>query len=869
MNNFINNFTNYSLPLLGWTRLPKPPITDEDKKSLGLKFDDSNTLLLKKLCDNGFKRKLDSGIIPKEKYKEYIERYNSELNTYIELNFVDYMLLVWKTLQKARELGIFLDFGRGSVSSSMVAWLIGISGYNCDPIKYGLYFSRFLSKVRAESKVIDNEIWVKVELCPDIDINLGLGRSSIISWLNEIYPNRICKIATIGTLTGKICIKDVYKTLEEVSEEEACRVSDMIERIFGVVQDIKDVYNGIKDKETGEWKIPPNLEFKEWVDKHPKTYLICLQLQNIIRQTGVHASGYLLSYDELTEHTPLCLDSEKQVMSGYIMDDVQCLKLDLLGLQTNNIIKSVIEATGENIEKMNLENDPIIYDQFQNDNLLPYGLYQISSDCAYRVCMNLKPKNIMELSHVNSIARPASLRYEKPYLDESSKTPHPLFTKALEFTNFQPLYQEQTLSMVKAIGFDEESAEKFRKTFAKKKTEEIPEWVEKIKKKIIENNLPKDAGDVLIKLAEESAFYQFNLAHSISTSFLSSLTVLLKYKYPLHFYKACLDHAEKVEDVSAIQKELVSFGIKLLPPHILKSNIEFSIEGNDLRYGLKNIRGISNKSIEKLQKFKNKYSSKWDIYMAAQESKIGSGIFQALILAGSLDDMLTESRSKTFLEWKLWNELTVKEKKYVLQLGEKYSFDLFKILRELNENVKDDKGKQIVKDSRRKTLNSHLKPHMELYKQNSKNDDLCRWLMESWLIGYAYSVTLKQIFSKFCNDLVDIREINQFLDNDKVHFAAEVIEVKKWKSKDKKTPTFRISCKDDTGQISVLMFNTARGNTIDECEENNGRLPQENDLIVVRGVKKSDCIFARNVSIQDVSIYKKISEIPKSSETSE
>jgi DNA polymerase-3 subunit alpha len=260
----------------------------------------------------GFEEKLKSGQIPKDKSKEYIDRCKMELDTFDELHFTDYMILVWKVVEKAKELGVFIDFGRGSVAGSIVSWFLGISG--CDPIRYNLFFSRFLNKARAKSKIIDGDIWTDISLALDIDLNLGEGRDKIVEWLKEIYPNRICKVSNVSTLTGKILIKDTYKTLENASEEQAKFVSDLIERRFGVVQDIEDVYK-------------ENEEFKNWADEHKKTYEIALKLRNLNRQAASHASGYLVSYEELTEHTPLCLDSDKQICSAYTMDNVQNFKI--------------------------------------------------------------------------------------------------------------------------------------------------------------------------------------------------------------------------------------------------------------------------------------------------------------------------------------------------------------------------------------------------------------------------------------------------------------------------------------------------------------------------------------------------------------
>lgn len=854
--NFFDNFSLYKFENLGWTRLPKPPITSQNKVDVGLKETDSNELFLKTLCYNGFKEKLEKGQISKENNQKYIDQCKKELETFKELNFTDYILLVWAVLNKARELDIFIDYGRGSVSSSLVCWLLKISG--CDPLSNKLFFSRFVSKARAKSKIIDGETWISNELAPDVDINLGEGRDVIVKWLKEIYPNRICKISTVNTMTGKLCVKEVFKAFNEATEDEAKSVADNIERIYGVVQSLENVYEESKD-------------FKIWADKHQETYKICLQLENTIKNVGSHASGYLISFEELTEHTPLALDSDKEIVSAYVMDDVQCLKLDLLGLDTNKIIKNILNATKENIESLNLIDNPVIYNQFQNDDLLPYGLYQISASATYRVCMTLKPKNLMELSHVNAISRPAAMRYEKPYLDKNSKCPHPLFEEALNWTNFQPLYQEQTLAMVKAIGFDDESAEQFRRVFSKKKTDEIEEWVEKIQKKLDEKNLPKEAGDVLLKLAEESANYQFNLAHSISTSMLTALTVYLKYKYPLEFYLSCLNEAknkpDKSESISQIKSELEKFNIQLLPPHILKSENYFIIENGNIRFGLGEIKGISEKSIEKLSKFKNKYSNKFEIYNAAIESGLNSSIISSLIMCGSLDDCLTGDRNRTMMEARLYGLLTEKEQQLALQLGKEFNFDLFKIIKYLNEKAKTDKGKPVIKDSRRATIKKHFEPYKELYENNQKNPTMTNLLHERSLLGFNYSANLYDVYSEFTHDLVRINEVKATFEGERIRFVGEVVdEVKQWKSKDKKTPTMRFTIKDETDKIVCLMFDTQRDANIENHKEENGRIMEIGDIVIVEGKKMKDAVFTSRCSIQDITVMEKISQLKRKKE---
>ena len=128
---------------------------------------------------------------------------------------------------------------------------------------------------------------------------------------------------------------------------------------------------------------------------------------------------------------------------------------------------------------------------------------------------------------------------------------------------------------------------------------------------------------------------------------------------------------DPIGEISKIQKEMHNFGIKLLPPHIIKSEMDFSIEDKDIRFGLLSIKGISDKSIEKLNSFRNKYSNKFEIFQAAEEAGLNIGALSALIQAGALSGF-SQSRSKIVLEVQLWNMLTSKEKKYSISFADKF-----------------------------------------------------------------------------------------------------------------------------------------------------------------------------------------------------
>lgn len=866
MNNFIQVFEKYNLDFHG-VRLPKVEVDQDVKKQLGLPDNVDNYTILNSLCQKGLKIKIKSGKLDIKKIEVYNNRCQTELEVFKKHNIVDYVLLIYDILSWCDKNDIPRGIARGSASGSLVFYLIGCN--KIDPILHNLPFTRFISEARLQSKIVDGIVYLAGKSMPDYDGDVSyIRRGELIAYIDKKYKGKTSKIGTKITLTGKILIKECCKSYLEYSEEQSQEISNLIERHFGKVEELASAYKN-------------SIEFKQWVDSSPensKCYKIACSLESLTKARGQHPSGIAISYEDIDTICPLDLSSSKEPVSGYEMTDMAELmvKCDILGLKNTDINDAVCKSINLNIEDIDI-NSREIYDYYKNtDNF--FGLFQIEDGLTKDTVVQVKPKNIDELACCVSLSRPGTYKDIPKYVDyihnNNLESIYPIIDSVLKSTANILLYQEQVTQICSEIyGFTEIDADQVRYCIGKKKKDEMAKWEPILFQKGEEKNIPKDVTQKIWNTIVASADYQFSKNHAYSYSYLTAINTFLKNKYPLNFFLALLNMAKNEPDtneiIGQITKELPFFNIKLLSPHILRSDIETKIENNNLRMGLSLIKGISNKSIEKLQNFKNQYSNKWDIYMAAEQSKIGSGIFQSLIMAGSMDDMLTESRSKTLLEWKLWKELTVKEKKYAKELGLKFNYNLFDLVKSLNTTIKDDKGRPIVKDSRKQTLNKHLGPHWKMFKQNDKNIDLCSYIMEGWLLGFSYSTTLKKIFSKFCNDLVDIQEIKQSLENDHVHFAAEVIEVKKGRSREKKTEYMKISCKDNTGSLDVLLFNTSKRQTIDECCENNGRAPVSGDIVIIKGNKKNDAVFARNVSIQDISIYRKISEIPKNEEITE
>lgn len=845
---FDKNFSRISLPLHG-VRLPEFEIDKVYKHKLGISEDTSNYDFLRALMLKGLKSlNLDKN---SNEYNKYIERAKYELETIKELGFIDYILLVWYVINYCKENNIPVGLGRGSAAGSLILFLIGVT--QIDSVKYDLYFERFISKIRAKKQVVDGITYLDGSLMCDVDLDICYyNRHRVLKHLEEKFKGKTSKILTLNTLSGKLLIKECGKIVGEKSDQEMTEVSSLIPKVFGQVKDLTTAYEEVK-------------KFKSWCDDNKSTYNIALKLRNLIKNKGVHPSGVLLSYHNLDESCPTEFSSDKEPVSSFDMNWVSLfnIKLDILGLRSVSVVDDVCKRVGIKITDIDLNHESI-YRNLQ-DLKNPHGLFQIEADTNFKVCKKVKPKNVEELSGVLALARPGAIQFVDKYAAhtnfQQSESIHPFFDDILKDTGGVALYQEQLMKMAHKIGFTLDEAEILRRIVGKKKTEEIKAWRKKIESKIKENKIPKEVGEILWKILEDSANYSFNKSHSLAYAALAACTVYLKFNYPKEFFLSLLKmtrhEPDPIGEISKIQKEMSSFNIKLLRPHIIKSDMDFSIEGDDIRFGLLSVKGISDKSIEKLNSFRNKYSNKFEIFQASEESNLNIGVLCSLIQAGALTGF-KQSRSKVVLEAQLWNILNSKEKKYAILFAEKFDYDLIKIIKHLN-TFTDEKNKVIIKTSRLDTIKSRYEPYLKIYNQNSKSESFANWYYEKKLLGYTYEKSLKDIFTEKRENLLSLNEVIDSEVNSKVAFVGQVMDLYSGISKnEKKTRFLRVKISDETNEFNVLMFN----DKIDNNKALNGNKNyQEDNIVIVKGVKKEDCIFADIMAVQDHYIYMKLSEI--------
>jgi DNA polymerase III subunit alpha len=864
---FLNQFESFEIPING-VRLPTFKIDDKYKRELNLDVTTSNYEFLRALCKKGFL----ALNIPKDnpKYAEYAARVKTELSVMEELGFVDYILLVWDVINFCRENNIPTGAGRGSAAGSLVLNLIGVT--KVDPIKYGLYFERFISKTRAKKKIIDGITYLDGSLMCDVDLDICYyNRSKVLAYLDEKYKGKTSKILTFNTLSAKLVIKEVGKIVGMKADEEMTRVTSMIPKVHGILQDLDETYNGIPD-DKGGWKSAPIQEFVDWCDENPRVFQIAMKLKDLIKNKGVHPSGILISYDSLEDTCPTELSSDKDIVSSYDMNDVSLftVKLDALGLRGVSVVNDVCKLLNIQESSINLD-DLSIYRALQ-DLKHPHGLFQLEADLCFRTTQKVKPKNLLEVSAILAVARPGAMQFIDQlalYTTSGTKdTIHPFFEDILSETGGVCLYQEQMMQMAHKIGFTLDEAEILRRIVGKKKVEEVKAWEQKIKDKVAENRLDPAISGILWKILNDSASYSFNKSHSVAYGILAALTVYFKFNHPREFYLALLrmtqHEPDSIGEISKIHSEMKHVNLELLPPSLALSKIDFSIENQNIRFGLSSIKGIAGKTIEKLNNFERTHANKFQLFEAAKKAGLPIGVVSALIQAGTLDSF-NRTRTHLVYEAQVWNKLTDNEKKLALDFGPKYDFRLTKIVKEMNTVLNTEKGKPLIKDSRMGTIKKRVEKYRLIYEQNSICEDFANWWYEKHLLGYVTCTTLRNIFLSKKSSLTEIAKIITYPEKrycDFVGYIGEdpVLGTSKTASKSRYA---KYIISDETGVLKTMIFNQS----MEECKMLNGRMPKVGDIVIVNGSKRGeDTVFANSIAIQENLVYTKLSQLKDSTD---
>ena len=858
MSDFLEGFSSYDGCVPPGVLLPEIEIEQRYYELLGVSDDISNYDFLRELCHKGSKEK---GINALPNKNTYYGRAKKELGVLRDLGFIDYVLLNWDILNYCHENNIPTGPGRGSAAGSLVLYLIGVT--QVDPVKHGLFFERFVSKSRARQIKKDGETYLDGSLLADIDNDIAYEhRQKVIEYIEEKHPNRTAKILTLNKLSGKLCIKECGKIAGELSEQDVNVVSDYIPKKFGKIASLSEAYEASE-------------KFKYWANNNLDIYKIALKIEGLIKNTGVHPSGIAISYLETSSLCPLQLTNDGALVTGYDMNWVAELmvKFDILGLRTLSVIHDTCEQLGISTEDIDLF-DSGLYKPLE-DLESPHGLFQIEAHTNHRVCKKISPKNLEQLSAVVAIARPGAIEFLEQYslyaLNDEFQSQNAFFDDILMHTGGIPLYQEQLMQMAVKVGFTLDESEQLRRIIGKKKVRQMPAWKKKIEKKIRENSLPEDVGDFLWKVAEDSANYSFNKSHSLCYATLAAWTTYLKFNHPQEFFLSLLRmtrfEPSPQEEIRKVSQELGRFGIELLAPDLVRSDMEFGKEGADIRYGLNSIKGVSEKTFDSLCSFREKDKpNKYEVFAQAKESGINIGTLSALIQAGALSSYKT-SRCYLAAEAHAYNILTEREKRNVRLLGEKYDYDALLCIRDVLKDAEAethkmlaDDGKPLMKKRRAETFRKKWEGYKTIFQKNKRFESFANWYFERKLLGYSYSTTLKDSMMDHEGRLKTSEDFNNLDLRSRGKFIGVIEDCIKRRSANGNL-YYKMLLSDEYGNFHAMLIDNRRFARFSNYESSGKSWPEKENIVVLSGAKGEDILFVDDMDIIDQKIYMKLSDL--------
>jgi DNA polymerase-3 subunit alpha len=299
----------------------------------------------------------------------------------------------------------------------------------------------------------------------------------------------------------------------------------------------------------------------------------------------------------------------------------------------------------------------------------------------------------------------------------------------------------------------------------------------------------------------------------------------------------------------------------LLPPDLNKSDIDFKIEGDNIRYGLNSIKGVSDKVLESLLEFREEsFDNKYEVFLSAKQAGVNIGTLSALIQAGLLDSFVQSSRSRLVLEAQTFNILTDREKRNFIALGDKYNYDILEAIHDTWQGgaVGDDNRKMFT-EKRFSTFKRKFQPYKDIYEMNIRHVKYANWYFEEKLLGYSYSHTVREIFDSG-EDFTAAVEMQDMEDRSHVKFVGTITDIMRRTSRNGNKYA-RITLQDESGMVNGLFLDSPRDPRLTNYLESGKKLPKKTDIIIIHATIGDDVVFIDKIFPLKDKIYMKLSDV--------
>jgi DNA polymerase III subunit alpha len=568
-----------------------------------------------------------------------IDRANHEIKVVKEMGFSEYFLVVSDLVKWAKDNEIRVGWGRGSAAGSVLSYAFDIT--NLDPLRFGLMFERFLVEGRKSM--------------PDIDLDFDdRHRDEVIEYARSKYGNdKVAHICTFNRTGARQSLRDSARALgyDFVSGDKIAKLVPA--PVLGISKNLSECMDV--------------QEFRSEYDASSDSKLIvdtALGLEGLVRQTGIHAAGVVISKGPLTDYLPVMKKgADAPLVTQWDMGRVeQCglLKIDFLGLRNLGVIDSCIKLIQKtkgillDIEKIPLD-DQKTFEELCKGNCM--GVFQLESAGMRQLMIQLQPQNIEDIMALISLYRPGPMGsgMDKLYIDRKNKKSKISYDHAKLESVLGPslgimLYQEDVLGVARELAdFSSAEADDLRKAIGKKQMDKISLFRKKFVEGCVKSSgITEDKANKIYSDIEYFGGYGFNRAHAASYAMISYTTAYLKSNYTVEYMAALMSSVVGNKDKQALYlADCRKLGVNVLPPSINKSGIDFEVVDNSsIVFGLSAIGGIGMtiaESIVQARDLQKPYTSMYDFYRRCDPVTLKKSTLEHLASAGALDELIDDN----------------------------------------------------------------------------------------------------------------------------------------------------------------------------------------------------------------------------------
>ena len=583
------------------------------------------------LCLEGFARRYPDQPEDHRKQLEY------EMDMIRKMGFVDYFLIVSDFIAFAKNSGIPVGPGRGSAAGSMVSYCLNIT--DLDPMKYSLYFERFLNPERVSM--------------PDIDIDFCIRRrQEVIDYVNRKYgSDHVAQIVTFGTMAARASVRDVgrvmglpYGDVDAVAKQIPSGPGNLhitLAEALKLSKQLKDSYDS-------------NPQIKQLIDT-------AMAIEGMPRNTSTHAAGVVITSRPVSDYVPLAKNDDL-VVTQYIMttlEELGLLKMDFLGLRNLTVLddaaKLVRRSHPDFDPKKIPDDDPAVFQMLSDGKTS--GVFQMESAGMTGVCVGLKPQNIEDITAIIALYRPGPMDSIPRFIANKHNPAqitykHPSLEPILANTYGCIVYQEQVIQIFQQLaGYSLGQADMVRRAMSKKKQKDIQREraafvhgdPDRNITGCVANGIPEAVAESIYDEINDFANYAFNKAHAACYAVVAYQTAWFKCHHPREYMAALLtsvlDSTEKVAEYIA---ECRDMGIPLLPPDVNQSGADFTVVDEGIRFGLVALKGVGRAFINGLLAERDKagpFTDFMDFCDRMFDQDLNRRVVESLIKSGAFDRM--------------------------------------------------------------------------------------------------------------------------------------------------------------------------------------------------------------------------------------